>query len=82
MKPTKLYTRRKFIGLGLMGAVGWTGGIRVIDNLLEGQDKGKHKQKLIKPSIRSNRKGSYPRNRRNLDTTSLNFSSFMCRNYY
>ncbi len=29
-QPTKLYTRRKFIGLGLIGALGLTGGISVI----------------------------------------------------
>ncbi len=51
MKPIKLYTRRKFISLGLMGALGLTGGINVIDKAFSAQGKNIIGQKLIKPNF-------------------------------
>ena len=51
MKPIKLYTRRKFIGLGLMGALGLTGGISVIDKAFSAQGKNIIGQKPIKPNF-------------------------------
>ncbi|MHB8074409.1 MBL fold metallo-hydrolase [Desulfosporosinus fructosivorans] len=48
-QSTKLYTRRKFIGLGLIGALGLSGGIHVINSTFG--DQGKGKLKLIKPNF-------------------------------
>lgn len=50
-QPTKLYTRRSFIGLGLIGALGMTGGISVIDKLIGVQTNSKNELKLIKPNF-------------------------------
>ena len=50
-QPTKLYTRRKFIGLGLIGDLGLTGGMSVIDKVLGEQANDKMSHKLVKPNF-------------------------------
>lgn len=50
-QPTKLYTRRTFIGLGLIGVLGMTGGISVIDKLFGAQANDKIGHKLTKPNF-------------------------------
>ena len=50
-QPTKLYTRREIIGLGLIGALGMTGGISVINKLIGAQANDKIEHKLIKPNF-------------------------------
>ncbi len=47
-QPPKRYTRRKFIGVGLLGTLGLTGGYFAIDNAL--QKDNKSRQKLIRPN--------------------------------
>jgi len=47
----KLYTRRKLIGLGLIGAVGLTGGMSVIEKVFREQTNDKINQKLVKPNF-------------------------------
>lgn len=46
-QPTKLYTRRKFIGLGLIGTLGLTGGISVIDKVFGEQATDKSGQATL-----------------------------------
>lgn len=48
-QPPKRYTRRKFIGLGLLGTLGLTGGYFAIDTVYREQRDLK-KGKLVKPS--------------------------------
>lgn len=45
----KLYSRRKFIGIGLVGALGLTGGISVIEKVFD--DQATDKTKLIRPNF-------------------------------
>lgn len=45
-QPLKRYTRRKFIGLGLLGTLGLTGGYSAIDNIFGEQKDKKIRHKL------------------------------------
>jgi len=49
-QPMKQYTRRQFIGLELIGALGLTGGMSVIAKVFEQKDN-KSIRKLVKPSF-------------------------------
>jgi len=49
-RTPKRFTRRKFIGLGLLGTLGLTGGYGVIDNVFGEQNENRTGQKLVKPN--------------------------------
>lgn len=49
-QPLKRYTRREFVGIGLLGTLGLTGGYGAIETVFGKQNDNKASQKLVKPN--------------------------------